>query len=93
MFYTLVKPLGKTTDRFLCQLPSREWLKVGQYVIYIGEHGEDRIGVVTVPDFDADEADVKAVWGNATYNIVAELRRNDIEWPDDDMHEPIPEIE
>ena len=93
MHYALVKPLGKTTERYLCALPKKRWLCVGDYVIYIGERGDERIGIVATPDFEADDSAIKAVWNCPVNNIVAELNRLDIEWPDDALTEPIPEID
>lgn len=93
MVYTLVKPLGKSNDRYLCAMPKRAFLKIGELVVYIGKNGEERIGVVAVPDFEADEDDMKTIWGGQVTSLVAELVRVDVDWPEDALKEPIEEID
>lgn len=81
--YVILKNL-KGGEKFPGVLPGREFLSIGDYCIFQNANNSERIGIVAVPEFTADEADVVKEWGKPCM-IVATLRRHDVDWPDDIM--------
>ena len=90
MVYCVLK-YPKGGEKFPAVLPKREYLKIGDYVTFAVQNGEEKVAVVSVPEFDAEETDVVREWGKPRM-VTATLKRFDVEWPVD-MDEQLPEIE
>jgi len=95
MFYAIARPITKDS-RVLCELPDREWLHSGDYVVFVNQQGQERIAVLLTPDFEDDAENAPRYWGNPVGKIVAKLNRRDIDWPEEDVMDisvEMPEIE
>lgn len=78
--YVILKNL-KGGERFPGELPSAQYLSVGDYVVFANRAGEERIGTVSVPDFDAEPEAVAKEWGKPCM-VLAKLARWEMDWPE-----------
>ena len=78
--YVILKNL-KGQDRFAGEMPGRQYLSIGDYVVFLNREGAERIGVVSVPDVEADPEAVAKEWGKPCM-VIAKLLRCDMDWPE-----------
>lgn len=78
--YVILKNL-KGGERFPGELPTPQYLDVGDYVVFVNRDGAERIGIVSVPDFVAEPEAVAKEWGKPCM-VLAKLLRCDLEWPE-----------